>query len=76
MVGGGRCVVVPVLGATEAYSTPDEQRVTVAVGFTEKAWSAFVAWKDGLVRAYCEGRESLQVANGETPKPEGVCATP
>jgi len=76
MVSGGRCVQIPVPGATEVYSLPEEQRVKVAVGFTEKAWESFVVWRDGLVRAYCEGRESLQVANGAQPKPEGICATP
>ena len=67
---------IPVVDATEVYSTADEQKVRLAVGFTEKAWFAFVDWRDGLVRAYCEGFESLRVANGETPKPEGVCITP
>ena len=67
---------MPVPGAIETYSLPEEQQIRIAVGFSDKAWESFMAWKDGLVLAYCSGRESLQVANGENPKPEGVCATP
>lgn len=56
------------------FSLPEEQTPRVEFGWTREAWESFVAWREGLIRGYCEGRESLQVANGEAPKPAGVCA--
>ena len=57
----------------EVYSLPEEQSTRVEIGWTRAAWESFLAWREALIRAYCEAREALQVANGETPKPAGVC---
>ena len=37
---------------------------------------AFWTWQASLIRAYCQGRDVLLLANGEDTKTEGVCRPP
>jgi len=55
------------------FSLASETEVRADVGYTVGAWTLQQDWITVLIRAYCEGRETLQIANGETAKPEGVC---
>ena len=54
-------------------STPSEAAIVPVVGMTAAAWSALIGHVARLVRGYCEGREALQVANGDRPDPAPVC---
>lgn len=55
------------------FSLASENEVRADVGYTIAAWMQEREWLANLVRAYCEAREVLIIANGETAKPEGVC---
>lgn len=57
----------------EVYSLPEEQGVRVEFGWSRAAWESFLAWRMALIRGYCEARETLQVANGDSPAPAGIC---
>lgn len=60
----------------EVYSLPEEESAIPQVGWTRAAHEKFLAWRAAIIQAYCEGREALQVANGEAPKPAGICQEP
>ena len=55
------------------FSLATETEVRADVGYTAKAWTLQQDWITGLIRAYCEGRETLQIANGEKASPDGIC---
>lgn len=55
------------------FSMADEQTVATGTVFTERAWQAFGIWRERLIRAYCQGRDVLQAANGEKPDPAQIC---
>ena len=55
------------------FSLATETEVRADVGYTIAAWMQQQEWVAFLIRAYCEGRETLQIANGEKATPEGVC---
>ena len=54
-------------------SLRSEPTVSTHIAYTATAWLVEQQWIGLLIRAYCEGRETLQLANGEEVKPEGVC---
>ncbi len=55
------------------FSLATETEVRADVGYTAAAHNLFLDWLSGLIRAYCEGRETLQIANGEQAAPDGIC---
>lgn len=63
-------------GGRVYLSLPSEAEITPAVVTTRAAWEALGAWTAALIRAYCEGREALQVANGDRPDPAPICREP
>ena len=70
---GAACSGVEIPGAPVVYSLADEDAPVPKALFSAKAMERLEAWKKKLIAAYCEGREALQVANGEAPKPAPVC---
>ena len=69
----GNCTPQPSPEKELRFSLRSEPIVSTDVGYTFAAWMQEREWLANLVRAYCEAREVLIIANGETAKPEGVC---
>ena len=55
------------------FSLASEDEVRTDVAYTYAAWQVQMEWLGHVLRAYCESREALQVANGEIPKPAPAC---
>jgi len=54
-------------------STRDETEVWPSIGFTERAWDAVLLHIEALTRAYCEGRATIEIANGKEPERIPLC---
>lgn len=55
-------------------TAPEEMGVVGAeVVISKMAWERLQAWLTRIIHAYCEGRETLQVANGQKPDPAPIC---
>ncbi len=70
----GACVTAPVPGGLRTLSLREEDGVRPALAFTARGWAALQAHVGRLVRAYCEGREAIQAANGGPVEPAEICA--
>lgn len=58
-------------------STKDETEVWPSIGFTERAWEAVKLHIEALTRAYCEGRATIEIANGKKePERIPLCGGP
>lgn len=56
-------------------STPEEESIAPYLGLTKDAWERILKYAEDLRRGYCEGRFSLERANGRAPEDIPLCRT-
>lgn len=60
-------------GGRVYLSMPHEAEIAPAVIWSAAAWEVMAAHLARVVQGYCEGRETLQLANGARPDPAPIC---